>query len=345
MTRGLSKLQIDILKLLNDNGGRSSTKTLIDSLSEKVFPESFYRSLNSLQKRGMVTWIKEHGGVNSPSGLVSITRKNVLLIDCDSKIPNLALLKISAYHKQQGHDVTLQRGMKIANNKEKYDFIYMSCIFTKNRSEARKLHNKLSKQFPDAEMHIGGSGISLSTTLPPEIENIFPDYDLYPEMNYSIGYTMRGCPRNCGFCFVPKMKWEGKPHAVCDIYQFYNPRFTKMVLLDNNIFSVPHDHFKRIARQIIKEKIDVDFTTGLDIRFLDDEKASILKQMHISPKFAWDNVHDESIVMKGIEILRKHGIKRSLFYILVGFDSSWQEDMYRLEKLKSVGQRPYVMRF
>ena len=74
-------------------------------------------------------------------------------------------------------------------------------------------------------MHIGGSGISLSTKLPPEIENLFPDYDLYPEMNYSLGYSSRGCSRNCGFCFVPKMKWEGKPHAVGDIYQFYNPRF------------------------------------------------------------------------------------------------------------------------
>ncbi|MGD0951511.1 MAG: hypothetical protein ABR985_03810 [Methanotrichaceae archaeon] len=321
-------------------------KTLINSLGGGIFPESFYRSLNNLQKRGMINWIKEHGGPNSPSGLVSIARKKVLCVDCDSKIPNLALLKISAFHKQQGHDVTLQRGLKIANNKEKYDFVYMSCIFTKNRSEARKLCNKLSKQFPDAEMHIGGAGISLSTTLPDDIESLMPDYDLYPEMNYSLGYSSRGCSRNCGFCFVPKMKWEGKPHAVGDIYKFYNPRFRKMVLLDNNIFSVPHDHFKRIGRQIIKEKIDVNFTTGLDIKFLDDEKAKLLKKMHISqPRFAWDDIRDEHMVMRGIEVLRQNGIKRSLFYVLVGFNSTLEEDLYRLEKLKAVGQRAYVMRY
>ena len=91
-----------------------------------------------------------------------------------------------------------------------------------------------------------------------------------------------------------------------------------MVLLDNNIFSVPHDHFKRIARQIIKEKIDVNFTTGLDIRFLDDEKAKLLKKMHISqPRFAWDDIRDEHMLMRGIEVLRQNGIKRS------GYSTFW----------------------
>jgi hypothetical protein len=308
---------------------------------EVVGFKGFYRSLNSLLRKGKISWIKEHGGPDCPSGLVSITKMNVLLVDVDSKIPNLALMKISAYHKKQNHNVVLHRGLTISSTIEKPDVVYISCIFTKNRAAARRL----ARQFPEAEVHLGGSGINLSTTLPDEIEHLKPDYNLYQEINFSLGYTSRGCSRNCRFCIVPKK--EGKPHAVADIYDFYNPKFKRMVLLDPNIFSVPHDHFKKIARQIIKEGIqEIEFNAGLDIRLIDDEKAKLLKEMHIQqPKFAWDNIDDEYSVLRGIEILRKHGIKRSVFYVLTGFDSTFEEDLYRLLKLKSLGQRPYLMRF
>ena len=343
MSRGLGSKERAILAALEANGGRASTRTLMEAVGVK----GFYRPLNSLLKKRKISWIREHGGPGCPSGLVSITRRKVLCVDCDSKIGNVALMKISQFHKLQGHDVTLQRGLKISNNNEKYDFIYLSCIFTSNRSETRKFAKQLSRQYPEAEMHIGGSGINLSTTLPVEIDRLFPDYDIYPEINYSLGYCSRGCPRSCGFCFVPKMRWEGsKPHAVGDIYQFYNPRFRKMIILDNNIFSVPRDHFRKIAKQIIKEKIQVEFTSGLDIRLLDDEKAKLLHEMHISaPKFSWDHIADEFMVMRGIEILRRNGINRSVFYILVGYDSTYAEDLYRVEKLRSAGQLAYVMRY
>lgn len=247
-------------------------------------------------------------------------------------------MKISAWHKKQGHNVVLQRGLTPPNTIEKPDIVYISCLFTKNRAAARQL----AKSFPDGEVHIGGTGINLSTTLPDEIENIFPDYNLYPEMNYSLGYTSRGCSRSCPWCIVPRK--EGKPHAVADIYQFYNPRFRIMRLLDPNIFSVPHNYFQRIARQIIKEKIQVEFNAGLDIRLLDDEKAILLKKMHvINLKFAWDSVDDEYMVMRGIEILRRNGINRSMFYVLVGYNSSFQQDLYRLNRLRDLDQRAYVM--
>jgi len=339
MSLGLGRMQRAIMEVLEEKGGRASTSTLKIAIG-MTCDQNFYRALGNLQKRCLIIWYKSHGGINSPSGLVSIIRKSILLIDVDSVIPNLALMKISAHHKKQGHDVTLQRGSNIFNNKEKYDVVYISCIFTKNRAAARRL----GKQFPNAEVHLGGTGINLTTELPTEIEHLMPDYNLYPEINYSLGYTSRGCFRSCPWCVVPKK--EGKPHAVADIYQFYNPRFTKMILLDPNIFSVPHDHFKKIARQIIRESIQVEFNAGLDIRLLDDEKAELLHKMHISqPKFAWDLVSDEYAVMKGIEVLVKHGIKRSLFYVLTGFNTTMGEDLYRLKKLKSLGQRPYVLRY
>ena len=258
------------------------------------------------------------------------------LIDVDSRIANLPLMKLSAYHEQQGHNVYLQRGLLITNTIDKPNLVYISCIFTWNKSAARKL----AKQFPDAEVQIGGSGVSLSTRLPEEVEILPPDYDLYPEIDYSLGYCVRGCPRSCGFCIIPKK--DGKPRAFADIYDFWDSRHKKIVILDDNILALP-DHFKKIANQIIKEKLKVEFHS-LDIRFLDDEIAALLKQMHvIEPHFAWDDIRDEYAVMRGIEILRRNGINRSIFYILIGFNSTWEEDLYRANRLRDLGQRAFIM--
>ena len=343
MSRGLGSMQKAILESLKSKDGRASTNILLQNVEiqsgKKVIPVSFYRALRGLQDRGLVHWIKEHGGPNSPSGLVSITRTNVLLIDVDSTIGNLALMKISKFHKQQGHNVILQRGIRITNTIDKPELIYISCLFTWNAPQARKL----AKQFPDAEVHIGGSGVSLSTALPEEIEKItLPDYSLYPEANYNLMYLSRGCPRSCAFCSVPKMKYEGKPHPVGNIYDFWDKKTKKIVILDNNILSL-RGHFIRCARQIIHEKLKVEFH-ALDIRFIDDEIAVLLKQMHIfEPKFAWDRIEDEYTVMKGIEILRRNGINRSIFYVLVGFDTTWEQDLHRVNRLRDMGQRVFLM--
>jgi len=112
----------------------------------------------------------------------------VLLLDIDSKIPNLALMKISAYHKALGDDVSFY-------NTDNPDMVYASIIFKSNRTIA----NSLKFYYPDAKINIGGSGFSLCSHLPDEIERLKPDYDLYPEIDYSLGYTTRGCNRNCGF--------------------------------------------------------------------------------------------------------------------------------------------------
>jgi hypothetical protein len=103
---------------------------------------------------------------------------------------------------------------------------------------------------------------------------------------------------------------------------------------------------EKIAKQIIREGIRVEFNAGLDIRLLDDEKASLLKKMRVSePKFAWDSPKDEYMVMRGIEILRRNGINRSAFYVLVGFSTTFEEDLYRLNRLRDLDQRAFVMLF
>ena len=112
----------------------------------------------------------------------------VLLIQVDGKIPNLALMKLARYHKLQGDEVILIRGMKISSRLFIPDKVYISCVFEKNRQTVLKL----AKQFPHSDVSIGGSGIDLVNKLPEEIEHLMPDYDLFG-CDYSIGFTSRGC--------------------------------------------------------------------------------------------------------------------------------------------------------
>jgi hypothetical protein len=220
VSRGLGSMQRAILEALGARGGRASTEALMKEInpsydSDAAFISSFYRALSGLLNRKLIRWDKAHGGPKSSSGLVSSRRKNVLVIDADSQIPNLALAKISAYHKKLGDSVTLLRGLNPASKLDNWDEVYISCIFTKNGDATRGL----ARQFPGSEVHIGGTGVDLVTTLPDEIEHLMPLYSLYPECDYSMGFTMRGCIRSCDFCLVRGK--EGYAHPVSDIYEFY----------------------------------------------------------------------------------------------------------------------------
>jgi len=248
------------------------------------------------------------------------------LYDVDSKIPNLALMKLSAWHKRKGDDVELYLPIS------KYDKVYASKIF---------LDSLVLYRYDE----LGGSGTEKwDILLPREAEHIMPDYSLY-NCDYAIGFTTRGCIRNCPFCIVRKK--EGKIKANADIYEFWS-RQKKAMLLDNNILALP-SHFERIAKQIIKENIIVDFNQGLDIRLVNRPIAQLLakikhwKQLH----FAFDNVDIESAVKKGIKILNKAGIKpyRLMFYVLIGFDSTPEQDLYRVELLRALKADPFVMPF
>jgi len=342
-------MQRDILSSLGDQGGRATTEALMRVITpgrdvSEAFRTSFYRALRGLEKRGRIRWNKKHGSPKSSYGLVSSRRKHVLLIDVDSTILNVALAKISSYHKSLGDIVELQKGQNVASRLVGYDEVYISCVFTESADAARRL----AKQFPNSNVHLGGSGVDLETKLPPEIESLKPDnsiyHDIYPETRYtSYGFTARGCLRHCDFCIVHDK--EGKIHPVGDIYSFWDKEagHTHLFILDNNPFALP-DHFRLIASQIIKEGLQVNFQSGFDIRLLTDEFAQIIKKLHIhEPTFAWDNTKDEDAVMSGIEILQRNGIRRSNFYVLAGFKTEFEDALYRTNTLRELGQRVYVM--
>ena len=147
----------------------------------------------------------------------------VAIYDVDSKIPNLALMKISAWHKQQGDEVEHY----IPLLRDYYDRIYASKIF--NFSDDSMLS--------DERMIIGGTGWDMKKTLPDEIENMVPDYSIY-NYPHNIGFTMRGCRLKCSFCVVPEK--EGKPYGVSTMEEIWTQRESKhIVLLDNDFFGNP----------------------------------------------------------------------------------------------------------
>lgn len=244
-------------------------------------------------------------------------------------------MKLSAWHKKQGDIVEFNN--YLCNP----DKVYASCIFTEN---AYKI-----KQLPFENVVAGGSGLqNWDMVLPDKIEHIMPDYSLY-NSDYSLGFTTRGCIRKCPWCIVPDK--EGKIRAMADIYEFWDRKYGKIVLLDNNILALP-EHFKKITRQILKENLITEFNQGLDIRLLTLESAKILKKIKLSELwFAWDNIKEERIIFQGLKILKKAKIKNFRFYVLVGFNSTFEEDLYRFNILKKINQknklniRPYCMRY
>lgn len=150
-----------------------------------------------------------------------------------------------------------------------------------------------------------------------------------------------------GFPFCIVRKKEGLIYATGDIYGFWHGQ-SHLKLLDNNLTALP-DQFERTVNSLIKEQIKVDFSQGLDIRLITSEMAQLLSKVRLWKQihFAFDDINLESEVRRGIEVLLKKGVAKHklMFYVLVGFNSTPEEDMYRVEMLRGLGVDPYVMPF
>lgn len=276
------------------------------------------------------------------------------LIDVDSKIPNLALMKISSYYKSLGEDVEF-----IQSGKE-YEKIFASAIFTRSYNQCLML-----KEFYGDKIQIGGTGWDLKKILPDEIERSKPDYDLYTAemiatrqrgimtkarklekateiVNAGMGFTSRGCVRQCGFCFVPKK--EGSFRDVADIKDLINPRSNVLILHDNNITADPYCIDK--LHEIRDRNLVVDINQGCDVRLMTDDIAKAMSEVrHLrSLHYAWDLMGFENQVMEGIKTLSKYVRPyKHMCFMLVGFNTTWEEDVYRFRKLTEIKIDPFVM--
>lgn len=276
------------------------------------------------------------------------------LIDVDSKIPNLALMKLSSYHKSLGENVEF-----VQPNKQ-YEKVFASAIFTRSKSKCEELLNTYGDR-----IEIGGTGWDLNKVLDKEIEYMKPDYDLYSAteiasrmkgigtkehklkkateiVNAGMGFTSRGCIRECGFCFVPKK--EGKFHDVAEIKDLINSKSNILILHDNNLTADPFCIDK--LHEIRDRKLIVDINQGCDVRLVTEDIARALSEAkHLrSLHYAWDLMGFEQQVMQGIKTLSKY-IKpyRHMCFMLVGFNTSFEEDMYRFRKLREMKVDPFVM--
>jgi len=238
------------------------------------------------------------------------------LIQVDGSFPNLALMKLSAFHKRKGDDIFFNFPLQEA------DITYISKVFTWSKN--------LNLNLPNAVY--GGIGINPEARLPEKVEHIMPDYSLY-NLDFSMGYTSRGCPRKCPWCKIPSVWGEVKYWA--SIYEFWNKRHHKILLLDDNLLASPN--WKETLSDLAKEKLLVDFNQGLDIRLADDEKAYYLSRVRTKIlRFSFDHLSYERQVREGIKTLRRYmPHKRLSFYVLVGFDGTTAEDA--LERMKILG--------
>ena len=276
------------------------------------------------------------------------------LIDVDnmakkkSKFPNLALMKLSAWHKAQGDNVEWWNGLI------HYDRVYMSKVFS-------------DSYVPDLEYAIdadevitGGSGYcidlingkeeyntSKDSVLPDEIEHIYPDYDLYPTLtkDTAYGFLTRGCPRGCHFCIVGNKEGR-RSRKVADLSEWWKGQ-KNIVLMDANI--IAYKGHMELLRQLKDSKAKVDINQGIDARLLNEDNIRAINEINLKEiHFAWDYMKETKAVLKGLELYARlakrkpHGHYGAV-YVLANYDTTMEENLYRIYTLRDMGFSPYVM--
>lgn len=256
------------------------------------------------------------------------------LIDVDGhNFPNLALMKISAWHKARGDSVEWWNGFF------QYDRVYKAKVFDFSEDENTVIRAK--------EIIKGGTGYGLAGNLPDDIEHITPDYSLYRIKNRAYGFLTRGCPRNCAFCIVTQ-KEGNRSHKVADLTEWWNGQHY-IELLDPNILACPE--WEDLFGQLAESGAVINYSQGLDVRLMTEEKAAaIARTRYNGIHFAWDRMEDEMSVKRGLDFFREHSEKRfsgskyaATVYVLVNFDTSPEEDKERIYWLRDNGFDPFVM--
>lgn len=261
-----------------------------------------------------------------------MTHIRIGLIDVDShNFPNLCLMKLSAYHKAQGHQVCFWNPLFY------FDVVYKSRVFTDTYSKDNITVRNAGQVIK------GGTGYGPGPDLPDEIEHRYPDYSLYPQYSETAyGFLSRGCPRGCGFCIVGGKEGR-KSRKVADLSEFWRGQ-REIKLMDANLLACP-DH-EKLLLQLAESRALVDFSQGLDIRLITRDNVALLNQVRTKTvHFAWDNP-DEDLTRYFRQFLEWTSIKNPRLrrvYLLTNYGSTHEQDLYRVETLRQMGFDPYVM--
>lgn len=252
------------------------------------------------------------------------------LIDVDGhNFPNLALMKLSSWHKANGDAVEMCFPLK------HYDRVYAAKVFTftpdidfvPNTDDFRK--GGTGYFYPD-----GGD------PLPHEIEHIMPDYSLYGITGTAYGFLSRGCPRGCDFCIVEKKEGRAS-RKVADLREWWNGQ-KNIKLLDPNITACPE--WEDLFCQLIDSQAYVDFTQGVDIRMLNERKVEAINRMKLKMiHFAWDGNEDLSPLFKKYAPIWRQRSRDRRVYLLTNFNTTMEWNLHRIYTLRELGYDPFVM--
>lgn len=290
------------------------------------------------------------------------------VLDNGTRHPNLACEKMSGYYKEQGHDVSLITDYSTINN---FDEVYMSCVFDFTNIPLDGFgvqHDhpdmaKIAELYP--HLHIGGTGFFWKDApdLPYEIEHHMPDYHLYDEfigseiargikpvkfndyVNYSIGFTTRGCFRKCSFCVNEKYERVFR-HA--PVSEFLDKTRKYIYLWDDNILA--YGKWREVFDELNATGKPFQFRQGMDMRLMTEEKAKVLSESkyHGDYIFAFDHIEDRDLIEAKLDIWQRYSTKVAKLYVLCGYDSQDEVDIANtFERIKILMKHhclPYIMR-
>ena len=262
---------------------------------------------------------------------------NIGLIDVDGhNYPNLALMKISAWHKARGDTVEWWW-----SDLFHYDVVYMSKVFSDTYTPDHPEPLNADRVIK------GGTGYAITLEnglevyhrsrdkpLSPEIEHIYPDYSLYPELTEgtAYGFLTRGCPRGCSFCHVAGK--EGRTsRKVADLSEFWSGQ-KNIEIMDPNILACRER--EGLLEQLAASRAYVNFNQGLDIRLTDQTVADLLGKIRIERlHFAWDNPADNlhPFFERFSKWYRRKSAAGKMVYVLTNFNSTMEENLYRIYTL------------
>lgn len=273
----------------------------------------------------------------------------IRITQLDGSLPNLALMRLSSFHKAQGDNVHFERAGRKYHDEPDYDRVYASAIF---KFSDDKLH-RLKQFFPEAI--IGGTGTGETRTVDEIVgDHVGLDYSPCQDFTSSIGFTQRGCRLNCSFCVVPQK--EGKPSRAMTVNQIWRgPGYPKHIhLLDNDFFSIK-DWWQERIDEIRTGGFKVSFTQGINVRVITDEVAAAVASVEYRDNIfsrrrlytAWDNIGEENAFFRGVDRLERHGVppKHLMVFMLVGFakDETLDAVQYRFDRMTARGIMPYPM--
>ena len=276
----------------------------------------------------------------------------IKLVQLDGAIMNLALSKLATWHKHAGDKVGLTWCDRGDYRKHGFtlgmpnpDRIYYSAVFSWTAESFKQ-----QKRLDTAEVICGGYPFN-DVKLPLSAEHAIPAYELWG-VDYSLGYTSRGCIRNCGFCIVPSK--EGNIYDYESVEHFHHPGHKKLILMDNNFFASPK--WRENLSYIHDNGLKVNFNQGLDLRLITEEIAKLLKDTKcMNHNFnerkyygAFDSLSNETQIRKGLQHLLDAGIKANsiAIFVLVGYDSTDAEDFKRCSILwDEYHVHPFVMKY